>query len=237
MRINKYLMQYEIGARRKIDNLISEKRVSVNGKIAELGQDVTDSDIILIDGIAVKKDVIKKVYYIFNKPKNVICSSTDPRGRKTVLDVLKVKERVFSIGRLDYDTEGLLIFTNDGDIFNKMIHPKSKVEKTYKVEINSPITKKEIEKIEKGVMIDDEKTFPAKVELIDHHKNPKIFRLKITQGRNRQVKKMMKAIGKIVVELKREKIGNLDLGDLKTGEYCKISRKKIESFVFGVGRK
>lgn len=174
--------------------------------------------------------------YLLNKPKNVISSVSDDRGRKTVIDIVDVKERLFPIGRLDYDSSGLLLLTNDGDLMQRIIHPKFEVEKVYEVTIDGIIRKDEIKKLENGVRIDDYVTDKAKVELIktNDNKNKSTLLVTIHEGKNRQVRKMFKAIGYNVSKLHRIKEANIELGNLKSGEYRKlkpIEIKKLKAYL------
>lgn len=174
--------------------------------------------------------------YLLNKPKNVISSVSDDRGRKTVIDIVDVKERLFPIGRLDYDSSGLLLLTNDGDLMQRIIHPKFEVEKVYEVTIDGIIRKDEIKKLENGVRIDDYVTDKAKVELIktNDNKNKSTLLVTIHEGKNRQVRKMFKAIGYNVSKLHRIKEANIELGNLKSGEYRKlkpIEIKKLKTYL------
>ena len=159
--------------------------------------------------------------YILNKPKNVISSSSDDKGRKTVIDLIDSKKRIYPLGRLDYDSSGLILLSNDGDLMQKIIHPKNKIEKVYEVKIDGLITLQEINKLEKGIRIDNYTTAPSSFKLIKTNQNKKTSFLQVTihEGKNRQIRKMFKAIGYNVIDLKRIKEANISLGNLKAGEY------------------
>lgn len=180
------------------------------------------SDEVRIDGKVINKQ--DSVVYLLNKPKNVISSVSDDRGRRCVVDLIDSEYRIFPIGRLDYDTSGLLLLTNDGDLMNRIIHPKYEVDKTYEVTVDGLINDKDILKLESGVNVDDYISAPCKVNLIKQDKNKYTSFLTITihEGKNRQVRKMFMAVGYKVMKLHRIKVANIELGNLKTGEYRKL---------------
>ena len=227
-RINKYLAGLGIASRRKIDEMITARRIKVNGKIIENGVKVTDKDIIEIDNKKINKKQEKKVYYILNKPLDVISAASDDRGRKTVVDYIRCKERIFPIGRLDYNTTGLIILTNDGELFNKIIHPKAEVFKKYEAVIKGKIDEKDIKKLENGVKLEDGMTLPAKVEVIDINERRSIVDISIREGRNRQVRRMFAELGYRVINLQRKEIGNMTLGNLRVGQYRELTKKEVE---------
>lgn len=228
MRINKYLADCGIASRRKCEELILQGKVKVNGKlIKELGIDVKPTDIVSFENRVVKP-VSNKVYYKLHKPKGYVTTVNDEKGRKTVLNLMRnVHERVYPIGRLDYDTEGLLIMTNDGDITNILTHPKSLVEKTYIATIDGPISAEDIKTLSSGVDIGGYITKPCKAILIETNDKASKVEIIITEGKNHQVKKMFEAIGKNVTFLKRTSIGKIKLGGLARGEYKKLTTKEI----------
>ena len=235
-RLQKIIAQSGYCSRRKAEELILENRVTVNGiLINELGFKANYTDDIRIDNKPINNKE-EKVVYLLNKPKNVISSVSDDRGRKTVIDIIDCKERLFPIGRLDYDSSGLLLLTNDGDLMQRIIHPKFEVEKVYEVTIDGLIRKDEINKLENGVKIDNYVTDKAKVELIKTNDNKYKSTLLITihEGKNRQVRKMFKAIGYNVTKLHRIKEANIELGNLKSGEYRKLKSieiKKLKAYL------
>lgn len=232
MRINKYLANLGIASRRSIDMLISEKKILVNGKLAEQGLDVNDDDEILINGTKVSNKIKnlaeKKVYFMLNKPLEVLSASKDDRGRKTVVDLIKTDKRIFPIGRLDYMTTGLILLTNDGELFNRLVHPKSEIYKKYYLKILGEIKKTEIEQLKKGIVLEDGKTLPAKISSVKIDKNKSSFSISIREGRNRQVRRMIEKLGYKVLLLRREKIGELSLGELPLGKYRTLSKEEIE---------
>ncbi len=240
MRINKYLAMCELGSRRKVESLVLNGEISVNDKL------VLDLSFIVQDGDIVKhKNKLlspqkNKVYYMLNKPKCYITSLSDDRGRKTVMTLLSgVVYSIFPVGRLDYNTEGLLILTNDGDFANSVVHPSAKIGKTYEVITARPLLSQEITKLSRGVVIDGVKTLPAKVGSSVQIKtdNEHQYRTNITifEGRNREVRKMFKAVNAKVYGLKRVAIGSLFLGDLKVGKYRKLQSSEIELIFINEG--
>ena len=218
MRINRYIASCSVASRRKCDELITSGRVRINDKVAELGTLVADGDVVTVDGKVVSMPH-GFLYIILNKPRGVMTTCYDPQKRKTILDLIPKKElggvRIFPVGRLDYNTEGLLLLTNDGEFTRQLSHPTTKIEKTYIAEIDTPISKEHLRQLETGIKIEGELTHPAKAKLI----NPTTVELKITQGRNRQVRKMFEALDYKVYNLKRTAIGRLQLGNLPRGKY------------------
>ena len=229
MRINKFLSSLGIASRRAIDKYIEEGRIKVNGVIASTGIDVTEDDEIYIDNKKIEtKRIEEKVYFILNKPLEVLSASSDDRGRKTVVDLIKTDKRIFPIGRLDYMTSGLILLTNDGELFNRLVHPKSEIYKKYYIKVFGEVKKEEIEELKKGVLLEDGKTLPAKVSGIKYDKNKTSMYISIREGRNRQIRRMIEKFGYKVLILRREKIGELSLGDLKEGKYRELTREEIE---------
>ena len=229
MRINKFLSSLGIASRRAIDKYIEEGRIKVNGVIASTGIDVTEDDEIYIDNKKIEtKRSEEKVYFMLNKPLEVLSASSDDRGRKTVVDLIKTDKRIFPIGRLDYMTSGLILLTNDGELFNRLVHPKSEIYKKYYIKVFGEVKKEEIEELKKGVLLEDGKTLPAKVSGIKYDKNKTSMYISIREGRNRQIRRMIEKFGYKVLMLRREKIGELSLGDLKEGKYRELTREEIE---------
>ena len=229
MRINKFLSSLGIASRRAIDKYIEEGRIKVNGIIASTGIDVTEEDEIYIDNKKIETNRIEeKVYFMLNKPLEVLSASSDDRGRKTVVDLIKTDKRIFPIGRLDYMTSGLILLTNDGELFNRLVHPKSEIYKKYYIKVFGEVKKEEIEELKKGVLLEDGKTLPAKVSGIKYDKNKTSMYISIREGRNRQIRRMIEKFGYKVLMLRREKIGELSLGDLKEGKYRELTREEIE---------
>ena len=230
-RLQKIIASSGYCSRRKAEELISKGKVKVNGNIiTEMGYKADYSDFIEVEGnpINSKED---KVYYILNKPRGVVTTSSDEKGRKTVVDLIKTTKRIYPVGRLDYDTTGLLILTNDGELTNYLTHPKNNIEKVYVAKIKGLISKEDIIKLCNGVIIDGKKTSKSKAKVlkIDKKNNTSIVELIIHEGKNHQVKNMFKAIGYEVLKLKRESVSFLTLDGLKSGEYRQLSIKEIKT--------
>jgi 23S rRNA pseudouridine2605 synthase len=221
-RLQKLLAQAGVASRRKCEQLILEGRVQVNGEtVTTLGVKADPAaDVITVDGRPVRFE--NKVYIAFHKPKGVITSTDDPEGRKVVLDFLHgVKERVFPIGRLDYDTEGLLLLTNDGDLAHLLMHPRHHVPRTYLATVKGIVRGEEIEQFASGVMLEDGVTAPAEAEYDDVDLDRKLttVRLTVFEGRNRQVRRMFEALSHEVVRLRRISYGPIQLAGLPRGKY------------------
>ena len=228
MRINKYLADCGVGSRRECDKLIADGLVKINDKIATLGSDVKENDHVTVRGKRVG-DKQSLVYVMLHKPKGYVTTAKDDLGRKTVLDLVgDIKQRIYPVGRLDYDTEGLLILTNDGDMANRLTHPRNEVNKTYIARISGQLTEAERRTLEKGVLLDGVKTAPAKVNILEKDEHHTRVEVTIHEGRNRQVKRMFETVGKEVEFLKRVSIGELRLGGLKRGTYRYLHDDEIE---------
>lgn len=229
-RLQKVIASYGYTSRRKAEELIKKKKVMVNGKIiTELGVKVDTNDVISIDGVIINKD-IKHEYYILNKPREVISSVTDENGRITVTDLINTEARIYPIGRLDYDTTGLILLTNDGDFANVLMHPSYEIEKTYIAKINKILSKEDIVKIKKGIKVENivVEVKKIKIKKIDKEKNTMIVEITIIEGRNHIIKKLFKELGVDVLKLSRIGYGFLDVKDLKSGEYRKLTIKEIK---------
>ncbi|NLK62249.1 MAG: rRNA pseudouridine synthase [Fusobacteria bacterium] len=229
IRLNKYLSDMGVAARRKIDELIDEKKVYVNGECAKLGQKINPiKDEIIFNGKKIENKDIKLEYYIINKPRKVISAVSDNSDRQVVTNLIKTNTRIFPVGRLDYETEGLLILTNDGELFNRIVHPKNEVFKKYFVKISGKLSRESLDKLKNGVVLDDGITLPAKVEItyIDDYNTS--LKIEIREGRNRQIRRMFKELSHRVQYLKRVAIGKLDIGDLKPGEYRELTDKELK---------
>ena len=229
MRINKFLAECGVGSRRACDKIIEEGRVKINGKVCGLGAEVNEiRDSVTLDGKKLGK-VKKYDYYIMNKPKGCVCTVKDDKDRKTVMDYLPpISTRVYPVGRLDYDSEGLLIFTNDGDLANRLTHPSNEIPKTYLVRIEGSIDENSLARLRAGVVIDGVKTKKCTIKVVDEFKDFTKMHVTITEGRNREIRKMFETVGKEVVFLKRIKIGDLTLSGLDRGECRKLSAEEIE---------
>lgn len=229
MRINKFLEQCGVGSRRFCDRLVSEGKVTVNGKVCPLGLDVDERrDSILVEGKKITL-VQKNLYYIMNKPKGYVCTVKDDLGRKTVMDLLpKTASRVVPVGRLDYDSEGLLIFTNDGELVNRLTHPRNEVPKTYVLKVEGTVTDPMMNKLRTGVEIDGKLTKKCNIHVVSTDEKYTKLSITITEGRNRQVRRMFEAVGKEVVFLKRVKIGDLGLTGLDRGKCRPLSKYEID---------
>ena len=227
-RLQKVIASCGVASRRKAEDLILAKKVTVNGQVvSELGVKVNDKDIIEVNGERLNRE--EKVYYLLNKPRGVITSTTDDKGRTTVVSLINEDKRIYPVGRLDYDTTGALILTNDGEFANMMMHPSNNIDKVYVAKIKGILLPSEIMQLKKGIVLDGVKTSNAKVRVkkIDKENNTSIVELVIHEGKNHQVKRMFEAVGKDVIKLKRERIAFLDLRGLNSGEYRKLSHKEV----------
>ena len=233
-RLQKYLAECGVASRRKCEEYILQGKVKVNNKIiTELGTKINpEKDKVTFEGKEVKKEN-KKVYILLNKPIGYVTTAEEQFGRDKVLDLVKVKERIVPVGRLDMYTSGALILTNDGEFVYKVTHPKHEITKTYTVTIHGIITKQEVEQLSNGVKIDDYITKPAKVKILKTDEEKNISRIEITihEGKNRQVRKMCEAIGKKVIALHRSKIGNIGVKDLKLGQWRYLKENEVKQLI------
>lgn len=233
IRLQKCLAEAGIASRRKCEEYIEQGRVKVNNKIAELGTKVNpEVDIILFDDKKIEKKE-ELVYILLNKPIGYVTTAKDQFSRNSVLDLVKVKQRIVPVGRLDMYTSGALLLSNDGDFIYKVTHPKHEIDKTYTVTLHGISTNEEVESLRNGVKIDDYITKPAKVKILKTDIEKNISRLEITihEGKNRQVRKMCEAIGKKVQALHRTKIGNIVVKDLKLGQWKYLNEEEIHELV------
>lgn len=234
MRLQKFLSASAIASRRKAEELITAGRVSVNGRIVmELGVKVDPvTDIVAIDGKRVTPPV-EKISIMLNKAAGYVTTVKDEKGRPTVFALIgDLGERVFPVGRLDMDTEGLLIFTNDGDFANLLMHPKHEVWKTYVAELRGRPTEKKLEQLRKGIELGDGPTAPAKVKMVKGDENA-VVEISIREGRKRQVRRMFSAIGHRVTKLERTSYGPLKLGRLQRGKWRRLTEKEVEDLKMG----
>ncbi|MGB9710216.1 MAG: pseudouridine synthase [Thermodesulfovibrio sp.] len=228
-RLQKILSDFGIASRRKAEELIKEGRVTVNGQIAQLGQKADpEKDYIKVDGkLLIRPE--PKVYYAFYKPRKVITSLIDPQGRLTIKNFLKgIKFKVYPVGRLDYDSEGLLILTNDGELAYRVMHPSSEIEKTYLVKVDGIIEPETIEKLRKGIKIEGKLAIPVSVNFIKKLKANSWIKITLHEGRKRQIRKMLERVGHPVIRLIRISIDGIKLGELKPGEYRALTKEEIE---------
>jgi len=228
-RLQKVIANSGYTSRRKAEELIRKGKVSVNGKIiTELGVKVDRSDEVVVEGVILNKH-IKKEYYLLNKPRGYICSVSDEKSRKVVTDLIDTKSRIYPVGRLDYDTTGALILTNDGDFANILMHPANMVPKTYLAIIEGIMTTEEIYIIKDGIVIEGIKVFPKrfKIKNKDKEKNREKVEITIVEGRNHIVKKIFAAVGHPVKKLTRIKYAFLDINDLHSGEYRLLTRDEV----------
>ncbi len=230
-RLQKVIAHAGVASRRKAEELITEGKVTVNGKVVtELGMKVGVHANIEVEGMPIVREM--PVYYLFYKPQGVISSVADDKNRKVATDFFRgVKERIYPVGRLDYNTSGLLIMTNDGEFANLLMHPRYRIDKNYIAKVSPIPTKDELQQLERGVDIGERTTASARVKLLsgDRAKNTAIIELRIHEGRNRQIRRMFEAINKQVIKLKRERYGSLTLDGLNAGEYRPLTPYEVKS--------
>lgn len=217
-----------MASRRACDKLIEEGKVTVNGRPCRLGYDVDEKrDVVEVDGQKVLPAAVHK-YYVMNKPKGYVCTVHDDKGRKTVMDLLPENAgRVYPVGRLDYDSEGMLIFTDDGDLAFRLTHPKNEISKTYLVRVEGEVTEQLLNKLRSGVELDGRMTGKSKIRIVETDKKFTKLHVTISEGRNRQVRRMFESIGKEVVFLKRIRIGDMALGSLERGKVRSLNAEEV----------
>ena len=228
-RLQKVIAQAGITSRRKAEDLITEGKVKVNGVVVrELGTKVSSKDEITVNDRVIEKE--QKEYYLLNKPRGVVTTTSDDKNRKTVLDYINTDARIYPVGRLDYDTTGALLLTNDGEFANILMHPNNQVDKVYLAKLNGIIKGEQINKLKDGVMIDDclVKASRVKLKKVDPAKNTSMVEITIHEGKNHQVKKMFEAVGFLVDRLTRKRIGIFEIRDLQSGEYRKLTPKEVQ---------
>lgn len=228
-RLQKTLAAAGLGSRRKCEDIIEAGRVAVNGRRASLGDRVDPArDRVSVDGIPVDLEV-EKVYFLLNKPPGYITTVRDTRGRATVMDLLREKGRLFPVGRLDRDTRGLLLITNDGYLAHRLLHPSKGVEKSYVVEAKGRLPERGLARLRRGMELEDGKTAPAKVKVLRREESGCLLEITIHEGRKRQVRRMCAAVGLEVVDLIRTRFGPLDLGGLKEGAYRPLREDEVRA--------
>ena len=228
-RLQKVIAASGVASRRKAEELIKEGKVKINGKVVtELGTKVDNKDTIEVDNKIIEKEL--KEYYLLNKPRGVITSTTDDKGRKTVVDLIDTESRIYPVGRLDYDTTGALLLTNDGEFANILTHPKNNIEKVYLAKLNGIITGVQINKLKDGVMLDDVLVKPSRVKLkkVNQENNTSMVEITIHEGKNHEVKRLFQSVGFLVDKLTRERIAIFNLEGLKSGEYRKLTPKEVQ---------
>lgn len=228
-RLQKFISECGVASRRKAEDLIAQGKVAVNGTaVTEMGYKINENDVVTVDGKTISPQ--KKIYIMLNKPKGYITAVSDDRGRKTVVDLITdIDEKLFPVGRLDYDTEGLLVLTSDGDFANKVIHPSENKTKTYIATLDRNLKNDEIEALLTGVQIEDYIAVATELKMID--KSSRAYLMKIITGKNRQVRKMFEAVNSKVKTLKRISIGKLNLGNLMVGEYRHLTETEIKELI------
>jgi 23S rRNA pseudouridine2605 synthase len=232
-RLQKILAEMGVASRRKAEELILEGRVTVNGAPATIGMKADPMvDHIKLDGRLLGK-AEPKVYLMFNKPRSVVTSLYDPEGRPTVKDYLRgVKYRVYPVGRLDFDSEGLLLLTNDGEFAHRVLHPSKKVPKTYVVKAKGIIEDADIEKLRRGVRLEDGRTAPARVRKMKKLKENSWIEITLHEGRKRQIRRMLEKVGHVVIRLKRVRIDGIELGEIKPGEFRHLSSDEVKQIEY-----
>lgn len=231
-RLQKVIAEAGIASRRKAEEMIASGRVKVNGvTVKEMGVKVSGNDRVEVDGKEIGKE--EKVYFLLNKPKKTICAVKDDKDRDTVVDLIDCKERIFPVGRLDYETTGLLLLTNDGEFANGLMHPRNHISKTYEVAVNGVLTDGMCALLEKGIELEDGKTLPAEVFILNRSekKNKTVLQITIQEGRNRQVRRMMEFFHCEVTRLNRIQYAFLDLDKLRQGQYRKLRMYEVRKLM------
>lgn len=231
-RLQKVIAEAGIASRRKAEEMIASGRVKVNGvTVKEMGVKVSGNDRVEVDGKEIGKE--EKVYFLLNKPKRTICAVKDDKDRDTVVDLIDCKERIFPVGRLDYETTGLLLLTNDGEFANGLMHPRNHISKTYEVAVNGVLTDGMCALLEKGIELEDGKTLPAEVYILNRSekKNKTVLQITIQEGRNREVRRMMEFFHCEVTRLNRIQYAFLDLGKLRQGQYRKLRMYEVRKLM------
>lgn len=237
IRIQKLIAESGMCSRRKAEEFIKDGKVKVNGRIASIGDGATYDDVIIVDGERLYITKKRTKYYIMlNKPRGYVTTMSDELDRKCVTELLEgVGDRVYPIGRLDKNSEGLLLFTNDGKFANNIMHPSKHISKTYRVTVRPSITEEQLVQLSNGVVIDGRKTLPANVTVITEEEGRVVLRMVIREGRNRQIRKMCEAVGLEVARLRRTAIGPVKLGMLKPGDYRELTAEELKALRNAIG--
>lgn len=228
-RLQKLIAEAGYCSRRKAEELIKQGKVKVNGNIiTELGTKASFGDEIMVNGNVLDHE--EKEYYLFYKPRSVVCTTKDDKGRKTIMDYFVTTKRIYPVGRLDYDTTGLLLLTNDGEFANLMMHPSSKIDKFYVAKVKGVVTGDDVKKLKSGILLDNKKVYPSRVKVkrIDKKSMTTIVEITLHEGKNHEVKRLMESVDHEVLKLKREAFGFLTLGNLKSGEKRMLSPKEVK---------
>ena len=228
-RLQKVIAQAGIASRRKAEELIKEGKVKVNGEvITELGTKVSESDKVEVNNKPIEKET--KEYYLLNKPRGVITTTNDEHGRKTVTDLIETSARIYPVGRLDYDTTGAILLTNDGEFANILMHPSNKIDKVYLAKLEGIIKGEQINALKNGIMLDDVLVKASRVKLkkVNQENSTSMVEITIHEGKNHQVKRMFESVGFHVEKLTRERIGIFDIKNLKSGQYRKLTPKEVQ---------
>ncbi len=229
-RLQKVIASSGVTSRRKAEELITQGKVRVNGEVvSELGVKVSGNDVVEVNGVMINRDNAKK-YYLLNKPRGVISAVSDDKGRSTVVDYINTNERIYPVGRLDYDTTGLIILTNDGELTELLTHPKNQIPKTYVAKIEGLLNKDDIDRLRAGVMIEGRKAYIKDFKIRDKNFEAKtsIVEVTITEGRNHIIKKIFESLKHPVIRLSRIKIAFLEIGNLKSGQYRELTIKEVK---------
>lgn len=227
-RLQKVIAEAGIASRRKAEELIKQGQVKVNGTVVtELGTKVSDKDEVMVNNKPIVKET--KEYYLLNKPRGVVTTTSDDKNRRTVVDYINTEARIYPVGRLDYDTTGAILLTNDGEFANIITHPKSEIDKVYVAKLNGIIKGEQINKLKDGVELDGVVVKPSRVKLkkVNQEANTSTVEIIIHEGKNHQVKRMFESVGLLVDKLKRERIGIFNLIGLQSGEYRKLTPKEV----------
>ena len=232
MRLQKYMAECGVASRRRAEEMILAGQVSVNGEtITQMGVQVEEGDEVRVDGKVIRPEA-KKHYVIYHKPAGEVTTVSDPEGRACVLDHFRdYPVRLYPVGRLDYDSEGLLLLTNDGALTERMLHPSHQVDKTYLARVTGAVTQEALRVLRAGVMLDDHKTSPAKARIVKEETFATVVLITIHEGRNRQVRRMCEAVGHRVLQLRRVRFGPLELGDLPRGQWRELTPEEVRKLM------